>query len=133
SLAPQPAANRVDIAFTLQNQSEEPVQVLKWRTPLEGVKGAIFDVRCDGRELRDQGPSIKRGSPTSADYVTLAGRSNVTATVNLSETYQFPATGSCQVRFSGTVLEVRGSGAAASTEVLRNVSVEGEPVTFQLS
>src|SRR4051794_18394450 len=48
SLAPKLAPNKVQLVFTLQNESAEPIQVLKWRTPLEGILGPILDVRCNG-------------------------------------------------------------------------------------
>ena len=133
SLAPKPAANKVQLVFTLQNESDEAIQVLKWRTPLEGVLGPIFEVQCDGKNLKYRGPMIKRGAPTDIDFVTIAGKGSAAATIDLSQSYDFPAAGSCQVQFNGTVLEVRGSGANTRGEILHNVRAEGDPVTFRLS
>ena len=37
------------IKFTLENNSEENLWILKWNTPLEGLKKRIFNVICDGK------------------------------------------------------------------------------------
>ena len=37
------------IEFRIENQSLKEVWLLKWYTPLEGIKGKMFDVTCDGK------------------------------------------------------------------------------------
>ncbi len=40
--------NPVMIDFVLHNLSDKDLWVLTWYTPLEGIKGNIFHVICDG-------------------------------------------------------------------------------------
>lgn len=132
SLSSQPSPNSVRLVFTLVNQADKPVRVLKWQTPLEGILGRIFQVRCDGRELIYNGPLIKRGPPTAEDYVTIPAKGSLETVVNLSEAYDFPASGSCEVRFNGVALEVLSADARLPQEMLRNVRMSGEPLSFFL-
>src|SRR5262249_12665548 len=120
--------SNVQLVFTLTNHDEQPIAVLNWLTPLEGILGIIFDVRCDGRELPYKGPMVKREPPSHADFVTTPGKGTVEAVVNLSEVYEFPTPGNCQVRFSGRLLEVRSPNG----EVKRDVGIDGESISFLL-
>ena len=73
------------INFTIENISREKVWVLKWYTPLEGVKGKIFHVLCAGKEIPYEGLMMKRGEPTNDDYIQIDQRSFVSADIDLSK------------------------------------------------
>jgi hypothetical protein len=94
------------IRFTLENMTDGDLWVLTWYTPLEGLKGRIFDVTCDGAEIRYEGRMVKRGDPGGKDYVHIPPRGSVSAVVDLSETYSLPACRDCRVRFRGRIHDI---------------------------
>ena len=64
----------VNLRFELRNQSDRPLYVLIWYTPLEGVAGEIFQVTRNGEELQYQGVLAKRGDPSREEYITIEPR-----------------------------------------------------------
>jgi peptidyl-Lys metalloendopeptidase len=62
------------IEFTLENLSDHNVWVLTWYTPLEGLKGKIFEVTCDGKPVAYEGIMVKRGDPCRDDYVHIPSK-----------------------------------------------------------
>src|ERR1051326_4979305 len=58
--------------FKLTNLSQEPMHVLKWFTPLEGLWSDCLRVFHEGRRIPYDGPLAKRGIPTEDDYLRLA-------------------------------------------------------------
>ena len=64
----------VIIKFTLYNLLDENIWVLTWYTPLEGLKGKIFLVTCNGKEIPYEGRMVKRGNPTQDDYIYIASK-----------------------------------------------------------
>src|SRR4051794_37517724 len=73
------------IGFTLQSEAQTDVRILKWYTPLEGIKGKILQLICDGEEIPYEGIMMKRGSPRSEDYVLLHRGESAHAEFDLSE------------------------------------------------
>jgi hypothetical protein len=124
----------VIINFTIQNLSIEDLWVLKWYTPLEGLKGKIFRVTCDGREIPYEGPMHKRGDPEKADYIHIRPRRSVTAQVDLSTVYNFPASEKCQVWFKGRIYDISLTNdiLPKSNEEQQMVSISGNSVTFRI-
>ncbi len=76
----------VELRFTLHNAGATPVWVLSWGTPFEpqGWFAPYVEVRRDGVALPYQGPKMKRGEPTAAQYFELAPGASRTATVDLA-------------------------------------------------
>jgi peptidyl-Lys metalloendopeptidase len=109
----------VSILFTLENLSDRPIRVLTWYTPLEGLRGEIFRVTRDGKSVDYRGKMVKRGNPTSADYVRVAPRSSVSAEVDLSTGYDLTVPGAYRVEFVGHLHDVAfdaGTETPASRE-----------------
>jgi peptidyl-Lys metalloendopeptidase len=78
----------VRLRFELTNASKEPVHVLKWFTPLEGIASDCLSVTRDGkRRLAYDGPMVKRGTPGPDDYVLLKPGETVGADVDVSDGY----------------------------------------------
>ena len=50
-----PVGEPVSLRFVLRNQTDRPLYVLTWYTPLEGIAGDIFQVTRDGEKLPYQG------------------------------------------------------------------------------
>jgi len=62
----------VELTFRLRNPGAQPVYVLDWHTPLEGLLSNCLKVTRGGVEIPYQGPMFKRGEPDADSYVALA-------------------------------------------------------------
>lgn len=94
------------INFTLENLLDENLWVIKWYTPLEGLRGDIFQVKCDGKEIPYEGMMIKRGEPDQDSYIHIVPRGSVSEEVDLSSGYNLPISEDCQVDFKGRIYDI---------------------------
>lgn len=124
--------NPIVINFKLENLSNDNLWVLKWYTPLEGVKGKIFRVLCDGKEILYEGPMMKRGNPTKDDYIQIDQGNSASAEVDLSKAYGIPACGECLVEFKGRIYDISTSADSIprSSEEQQIVTITGNTVAF---
>jgi peptidyl-Lys metalloendopeptidase len=100
------AGQPVEVLFRLTNRTTQPLFVLTWRTPLEGLLGNDFEVSRDGTGIPYQGPMVKRGNPRAEDYVTLAPGASVDALVELSLAYEMTQPGRYRIAFRGPLMDV---------------------------
>lgn len=124
---------RANVIFTLTNNTERPLRVLKWQTPLEELAGRTFVVRCNGSEVEYRGPLIKRAAPAEEDYLTIAGHSSVRAEVDLAMYYDLPADADCEVTFDGALQDVQPVDAVRSAGERQPLRLEKvSSTTFKL-
>lgn len=100
------AGQPVELRFQLTNRTAQPLFVLTWRTPLEGLWGNDFQVTRDGTEVPYQGPMKKRGNPSAEHYVTIAPGASVDGKVDLSQAYELKQPGRYRIAFQGRLLDV---------------------------
>jgi peptidyl-Lys metalloendopeptidase len=93
------------VDFSLENHTSEDLWILKWNTPLEGIKGKIFDVVCDDKVIQYEGRMYKRAEPLKEDYVCIKSGDSITATVDLASAYNIPACKKCKVVFKSMILD----------------------------
>lgn len=124
----------VRIGFTLQNTSDKNLWVLKWYTPLEDIKGKIFRVTCDGREIPYEGRMVKRGDPTKDDYIFLAPKDSVFAEVDLSKAYSLPVCNECHVVFKGRIHDIVTDESLLPNKSEKHqwVDIPGNTVSFRV-
>lgn len=60
------AKDQQDLKFTLTNNSNERVSVLKWQTPLEGIKNDMFWVKRQEEVAVFIGQTSEKVSPRDA-------------------------------------------------------------------
>jgi hypothetical protein len=96
----------VVIKITFENLAATDIWILKWYTPLEGIKGKILAVTCDGAEIPYEGRLMKRGNPQREDYVMLHPGALAQAEFDLSETYSLRVCSECVVSFKGRIHDV---------------------------
>jgi hypothetical protein len=101
-----PVDEPVNLRFELHNQSDCPLYVLIWYTPLEGLAGEIFQVTRNGEELRYQGMLGKRGDPSREEYITIEPGEVTSAEVDLRMGYDLSTPGSYQVEFTAGLQDV---------------------------
>ena len=100
------AGQAVNVGFKLENPSERELYVLTWYTPLEGVRGKIFKVTLNGKEIRYEGRMVKRGDPSRKDYARIGPRESVSAKIDLSRAYNLREIGEYQLEFVGRIHDV---------------------------
>ena len=93
----------LSLRFTLLNRTPLPVCVLRWYTPLEGLRGKILRVTLNGKELPYRGMMVKRGEPGREDYVCIPARGSVSKDFDLAESYDLSAPGRYGIAFVGQV------------------------------
>lgn len=124
----------VMIKFILENFSDENIRILTWYTPLEGLKGKIFKVTCDGKEIPYEGRMIKRGNPTLDDYINVVPKGSVSAEVDLSSAYNLSICNECRVEFKGRIHDIISGEAPIPQErdEQRWIDIPGNSVVFQI-
>ena len=124
------------LRFTLVNESDTDLYLLRWYTPLEGIAGDIFLVKRDGQVLPYQGILASRMPPTPDDYVALDAGASVSVAVDLAEGYDLSEPGEYTVKFlSPRISHVARSEAEMATtmEELGPVKIPCHEITFHRS
>lgn len=124
----------VELRFTLTNHGAEPLWVLAWYTPLEGMWGDIFVVHLDGERLAYQGPMVKRAAPAREDYVLLRAGESVTEEIDLALGYPLDGSGRLTVAFRGRLLDVarEGEPVPPADGAERPLEIPGDPIALDL-
>lgn len=123
----------VVIGFTLESLASTDVWILKWYTPLEGIKGKILQVTCDGEEIPYEGIMMKRGNPVREDYVLLNPGSSVNADFDLSEHFLLRECAECRLNFKGRIHDVvfDPQQLPRARDQHTSVDASGSPVSFR--
>ena len=124
----------VIISFTLENQTDTDLWILIWHTPLEGLRGRIFLVMCDGEEVPYEGRMVKRGDPVRYDYVHIRARGSSSTEVDLSLAYNLPVADECRVEFKGQIYDFTSGEdyIPRRRDEHQGVHIPGNIVCFQL-
>jgi hypothetical protein len=124
----------IKLGFSIENLSASDLWILKWYTPLEGIKNNIFEVVCDGVEIPYEGRMVKRGTPERDDYLRLGARSTEHVEVDLAEAYSFPAAKECRVRFKGRIHDVVSEARQVPRAMADHspADIDGDSVVFEL-
>jgi len=93
------AGEGAEVTVTLTNTASHAVRLLRWQTPVDGVKAPLFEVTRDGEIVDYTGRIYKRAAPTANDYLTLRPGESITSTVDLSDAYDFPTSGNYEFTF----------------------------------
>jgi peptidyl-Lys metalloendopeptidase len=91
------------IRFTMRNDSDKSLRVLKWQTPFYGLNHDLFDVAVGGAEVEYVGAWYKRGAPSKDDWMTLNAGESRSIDLDLSVAYPFQASGQYEMKFSTLV------------------------------
>jgi peptidyl-Lys metalloendopeptidase len=128
------AQGPLTIRFTLTNTSDGELAVLKWHTPLDGIRSDMFLVERDGVPAPYLGVLVKRGAPTAEDVVILPKGGSVSATVDLFKAYAISEPGDYTVQFQDTLFIVRGGKAGLSKRDhgLAPAAPKSSPTHFKL-
>ncbi|MFK7863753.1 MAG: hypothetical protein AB8B95_05940 [Pseudohongiellaceae bacterium] len=111
-------ASNFNVELLIENASSKPLMLLPWGTPWEEqLARNIFTISVAGKKVEYKGPIIKRRAPESGDYVEIAPKEILAATLDLSRYY-----------------ELRAAETAQVTYVQRSLSalVENEPIFIEV-
>ena len=124
----------VVITFSLESFSASDVWILKWYTPLEGIKGKIFKVTCDGVEIPYEGRMVKRGNPLREDYILLQPGASAHAEFDLSQVFSLRECNECRLQFKGRIHDVVFDEQQIARTLDQHVGVDvpGDPVSFRI-
>ena len=125
----------VNLSFTLTNNTDTSLYVLKWYTPLEGIAGEIFRVERDGQAIPYQGILATRVAPSAEAYVRLEPGASASAEVNLATACDFSPAGEYTIAFiSPRISHVARSEAemATSLDELGPVEIPANEVTVEV-
>jgi hypothetical protein len=123
------------VRFTLTNNSDAKLYVLKWYTPLEGIAGEIFRVERDGQIVPYEGILATRAVPSPDAYVLLEPGESVSAEVDLATAYDFSQAGEYTIQFiSPRISHVAKTktGMATSLDDLGPVAMPANAVTVEI-
>jgi peptidyl-Lys metalloendopeptidase len=118
------------VRVTLTNTAAGVQYVLRWRTPLDGIDDALFDVRRDGQPVTYLGRHIKRAAPGPADFLRIEPGATLTQTVELSRLYEMTVTGAYTVRYRASALPAT---AATTKSPATPQPLAGELVSNQVN
>lgn len=93
------AKDKQHLVFTLTNESDTTLRILKWHTPFDGFRSNMFHVECSGKKAVYLGRVYKRGMPVADDYLTLEPGQSVEQKVDFTEAYDMPDAGHYNVLF----------------------------------
>ena len=108
------AGEAVVVHFALENRTGRALQVLTWRSPLEGLLGNDWRITREGAadEVAYAGPMVKRGAPEAEDYQALAAGGTAEADVELTLAYALSTPGRYRVALRGGLMDVAAEGQA---------------------
>lgn len=75
------------VTFTINNNSNEPYQLLRWGTPLEDEVTDFLTVERGGETLEYDGRMVKRGDPVDEEYLLLGPGESLSKEVDISRSY----------------------------------------------
>ncbi len=92
------------VRFTMRNDSNRAVRILKWQTPFYGLNHNIFQVSVGGQEVEYNGAWYKRsGTPDKSDWMVLKAGESRSIDLDLSVAYPFEVSGQYDMQYSAMV------------------------------
>jgi peptidyl-Lys metalloendopeptidase len=126
------ARDNVLVSVTMTNVSSRTVRLLKWNTPVDGLKEDLFKVTADGVQAEYNGRHYKWAAPQATDYLQLAPGESVSSKVDLSAIYDFSKTANYDISFGAShdgVSEMASNSVSVFVEGRAFVSPEAAPGT----
>jgi peptidyl-Lys metalloendopeptidase len=100
------AEDQEGLKFTLINNSDNELSVLKWKTPLDGINSDMFNIEKEGEKSVYLGRIVKRGTPKPEDYVKLAPGESISKEFDLTNFYDISSVGNYNIQFISPLLDI---------------------------
>ncbi|CAH3149455.1 unnamed protein product [Pocillopora meandrina] len=85
--------DKIECKFLLRNNGKQDYSVLKWRTPLDGLRSDCLTVNTNGKKLRYDGVYMKRSAPGPDQYLLVKPGQTVSSTFDISDAYDMTKAG----------------------------------------
>ncbi|NMO22485.1 peptidase M35 [Pyxidicoccus fallax] len=122
------AGDSVLVTVTLTNVTSQPVRLLKWHTPVDGLLEDLFVVEADGVAAEYNGRHYKWATPEAHDWLRLAPGESSTSTVDLATIYDLSRTGQYTLRYDSEAHHGRDhAGVSQLRSDSLSVFIEGRP------
>ena len=126
--------HRIRCSFRLANNGQRDFSVLKWRTPLDGLRSDCLAGKRDGKKIPYDGIYMKRSIPGPDQFLLLAPGQTVSSTFDVSERYDMSKPGNYSIAVD-TFLEyalgnVEGMNAVGQPSIQTNMAHLASPVEF---
>ncbi len=119
-------ANNLTLTFTLENKSDQAIQVLTWNTPFDAQFSSHSFLVVHKEHMDSQidyiGPLRKRATPSAKDYLLLAAREAVTANINIANYYAINTPGNYLIRFQTFVSVTELGNTPNKTHTIKLIS-----------
>jgi len=99
-----PANKSVDLRITLTNISNDPVRLLNYYTPVNGIEEDILSISLAEKLIDHIGPIYKRAAPDNSEYITLNPGASISGTVSLDGNYDIAVSGRYAIRYNTVML-----------------------------
>jgi len=97
--------DQILIEVSYHNVTDQPVQILKWGTALEGrINEDFLSIFFDGNELPFVGRHYKRAAPTVSDYITILPGDKLTSVVDVLTGYNLDYKGVYELGMRSSVI-----------------------------
>lgn len=129
------ADDALKLRFTLTNDSQEPMTVLKWSTPFAGFDSDMFQIEQDGEAVKYIGAVVRRAAPQPDDYITIGPGETAEVDVDLREGYDIYRDGAYSAEFQSRLLQADSadSRTLAAREFGEPRAMRSNAVSFELS
>lgn len=98
-----PAGEPVNARLLLTNSTANPISVLQYHTPFEGILGPVFIVTFKGKQLIYQGPLVKRGPPQDEDWLEVGTGDSLSAEVDIGGAWELGSAGDYGLKLSAPI------------------------------
>lgn len=86
-------ADKIECKFHLTNNGKQDYSVLKWHTPLDGLKSDCLTVISNGKKLQYDGIYLRRSAPGPDQYLLIKAGKTVSSTFDVSDAYDMTKAG----------------------------------------
>lgn len=97
------ATGNGNIEVILTNTSNKIARVPKYELPLGELQAKLFNVHRDGEAVAYEGPMIKRGLPSAADFAILRPGQSYRSVIQLADSYDMRKSGTYTVALTSTM------------------------------
>ena len=89
------------VAFYVVNNTPSDIQMLVWNTPFEKILSAdIFTFTRDGERTEYLGRMVKRGTPSSDNYLKIPAGEKLSSSMDIADYYDVSEAGKYTVTFN---------------------------------
>lgn len=112
---------KVRLKVILTNRGNEDLSVLAWNTPFDPMLSDCLEVTVNGKQIKYDGPLVKRAAPTPKDYITIKAGQSVEAEFPLSDAYDTSKPGGYDVKLRAQVPDAVPKQTALASLMKRGV------------